>query len=228
MGGKSARKKKKRIGMTLVELLGVMVVLAILATIGVGSVLKAAHRGRVTSCFTAIDGYRSAFLSAVVSHPSVFSDRISNWKDDGEGYSAKDGLKRVAAFMNESLDDNLHFYWNEEEKYYETIGNADPWGGKYILTEYPISESDPDHNYYNASETGNGYKMFACSIWATGNNEALLSDRTDPGWEPIIVDDSFGVCLTFADGIVDWTFNGFESSQDEGDSPFVGYKLTYK
>lgn len=225
MEDKRRTEARRRRGMTLVELLGVMVVLAILATIGLGSVLRAAYRGRVTSCFTAIDGYRSSFLNAVVSHPSTFSDRIANWEGDGSNYSAEYGLKRVAAFMNESLDDNLHFYWDPENKYYKTT-SSDPWGGFYILTEYPISDSDPDHNYYDASPTGNGYKMFACSIWATGNNEALISENPDE--EPIVADDSFGVCLTFADGIVDWTFNGFESKQPEGDSPFEGYKLTYK
>lgn len=205
---------KARRGMTLVELLGVMVVLAILAMITIGSITRAIERSRVTKALTAIDGYRSSFLSAVVSHPSVYGDRMSNW-GDGTAYSSKEGLKRAAAFMNDTLDDNLHFYWNQDAGYYETT-EKDPWGGTYILTEYPWSAEHPEADYYDCSKyPGNAY--FACSIWATGNNDALLSD------DPTIADDSYGVCLLFADGIVTPKFNGF----DTDGSPFEGYKLRY-
>lgn len=209
------RSMRRRKGMTLIELLGVMVVLVVLAAIAIGGVMNSVYRSRVTSCLTAIDGYRSAFLNAAVSHPSVFSDRINHW-GDGSNYSSKDGLKRIVAFMNEALDDNLQFYWNDEMKWYESVDN-DPWGGKYILTEYPVSDNDPTHNYYDASKDANGYKMFACSIWATGNNEVLTND------DPTIARDSYGVGLLFADGIVTPNFNGFNSK-----SPYEGYKLIYK
>lgn len=200
--------------MTLVELLGVMVVLAILATIAIGSVLRATERSRVTKALTAIDGYRSSFLNAVVSHPSVYGDRMKNW-GDGATYTSEDGLKRAAAYMNETLDDNLHFYWNEEAGYYETT-EKDPWGGTYILTEYPFSEEHPEADYYDCAKyPGDAY--FSCSIWATGNNDALLSEGH------IIADDSYGVCLLFSDGIVTPKFNGFEIDG----SPFEGYSLKF-
>lgn len=230
-------KQKRRRGMTLVELLGVMVVLAILATIAVGSVLSSIERSRVTKALNALDGYRSAFMDATVTYPSLVGTRVAAWGTDGSTYSSREGLAKAVEYMNDVLDDDMQFYY-DAAGYYRTTGE-DPWGGFYMLTEYPIPHAgatfDPVTfpetsgavrypvtvpNYYSCSggsDPSPGYYYFACSIWAVGNNDSLIGNTV-----PTVAKDSYGVCLTFADGIATPIWNGFDKK-----APFEDWTITY-
>ena len=101
----------RRSGMTLVELLGVMVVLAILGAIAVGGVLGGTENARSTAARTALHAYADAFTNVSVYTPGIVNDRASNWPD-AAGYSGERSFHKMVQRMNELLDDKLDFTWD--------------------------------------------------------------------------------------------------------------------
>lgn len=205
--------KSKRKGITLIELLGVMVVMAILMAIAISGVMAAQRRAREVKALSALEGYHSAFLSAAETHPSIFGDRIEQWGTDGSTYKSKAAFERTVTFMNATLDVELKMSWDDTTKLW-TSNETDPWGGHYVLMEYPTSSSSPDTNYYDCSAGENGYDVFAFSIWCTGNNDYILSSS------PYIVDEIYGIGITFSEGVVKETYHGFNELY-----PFTGYNI---
>lgn len=188
---------KKLKGLTLIELLGVMAVVVIISSIAVGGVVGAQNKAKRTAALTAIDNYTSAFEIACIEHPGLIKDRRAAWPAVGS-YSSEFGLKRLAAYMNMQLDDSLDFTWDDDLGYYVSYG-TDPWGGKYILTEYP--QKSGVESYYDASVAPNDEIMCA-SVWVTGNNDSILESN-------IISKDCYGVGLFFKDGVFKKTIQRF-------------------
>ena len=205
--GKLRAPLKRRRGMTMVELLGVMVVIAIIAGISIGGVLSGQERSRTTAALTAVSAYRDAFTNVCVAQPGVIADREANWVDAAT-YTSEHGLKKVVAKMNEYLESELMFFWDPTLKVYKSQG-FDPWGEPYILTEYPV---DPTGmiNYFDASGAGSG-KM-CLSVWCTGNTEVVMTDK-------VINEDCFGAGLLYTNGLVDAQLHGFE------ETPFNTWQL---
>lgn len=189
---------KKR-GMTLVELMGVMVVLTILATVSGSGILKGQEKARVSSALSAIDAYESAFTVAATTHPSIVSSRAKAWADEVT-YTSKDGLGRVAYYMNEILEDQLVLQWDDMLHCYRSAG-VDPWGGYYILTEYPIS-ADGATSYWDPTVEP-GASTFACAIFSTGKDDLLLGDTHT------VSDDIHGVGLVLTSGLVTSNLHNF-------------------
>lgn len=190
---------RRRCGMTLVELLGVMAVIAIISAIAIGGVLNAQERARVTSAMSSIDAYDNAFATACITHPGVVSDRYKI-VEGGATYSSQEGLKRLVAYMNETLDDQLDLYWDEALKCYKSAG-LDPWNGHYILTEYP-SSPDGSVDYSNPAAEKNQATM-PVAIWVTGNTDALLTAQ-------IVTKDCYGIGLIFQGGLGSSLYQGFD------------------
>lgn len=191
-------KFKRRRGLTLVELLGVMVVLVVLVGIAAGGIVSARNRASITSAESTIRAYADAFLSATTQHPGVVADRAAAWGTDGTSYTSERGLQKIVAYMNQFLDGTLTFVWDPVQKCYVSLGE-DPWGGHYILTEHP--KIPGGLNYYDPTVAGNESVM-SLSIWATGNNDDVLVDHE-------VAEDSYGVCLVFTNGVVTDELQGF-------------------
>ena len=199
---------KRRKGMTMVELLGVMVVISIIAGVSVGGVLKGQERSRITQAQKAITAYRDAFTNVCVTSPGVVSDRTATWVDAAT-YSSEDGLKKVVAKMNDYLESPLMFYWDDTLKCYKSQG-YDPWGEPYILTEYPV-DREGLVNYFDASGAGKG--RMCLSIWCTGNTDAIFGERK-------INEDCIGLGVVFYSGLVEHNVHGLNEQY-----PFTGWEL---
>lgn len=189
-----------RRGVTLVELLGVMAVITILAGIAMGGIITAQGRARTTTAATAIDAYRAAFTNACISHPGVVNNRATAWSGES-GYTSQQGLKKVVAHMNEFLDDELVLYWDTELNCYASVG-SDPWNGRYLLTEYP--ELSGTVSYYDPTVPGN-QGIMALAVWVGGNTDVIQTTQT-------ISQETYGIGLLFNSGLVTSFMQGFEDT----------------
>lgn len=195
------KKLRRRRGMTMVELLGVMVVIAILAAIAIGGVTSAQGRARDTSAMQALNGYKDAFTTVCVMNPGIITDRGKNWTDSTT-YTSENGLKKVVTKMNELLDDELAMHWDVEQKCYVSMGQ-DPWGGNYILTEYPMDPAG-GVNYYDPTAGGKG--VMALSVWCTGNVDFMSAG--------VITKDTRGVAMSYIDGIINTVQQGIDKANN--------------
>lgn len=194
-------KLQRRSGMTMVELLGVMVVIAILASIAIGGVTSAQGRARDTSAMQALNGYKDAFTTVCVMNPGIITDRGKNWTDSTT-YTSENGLKKIVTKMNELLDDELAMHWDVTQKCYVSMGQ-DPWGGNYILTEYPMDPAG-SVNYYDPTAGGKG--IMALAVWCTGNSD-FMSDG-------VIAKDTRGVAMSYIGGLIDTVSQGIDKANN--------------
>lgn len=202
---------RRRRGVTLVELLGVMAVIAIISAVAVGGVLTAQEKARVTSAQSSIDAFDNAFATACITHPGVVGDRYEA-ASGGTNYRSEAGLKRLVSYMNETLDDSLDFYWDSSLSCYKSAG-LDPWNGFYILTEYPVA---PDGSVDYSDPTAEGIQStMAVAIWATGNTDAILQSRT-------VTKDCYGIGLIFENGLGRSAYQGFDDA-----GTFTDYTITF-
>lgn len=206
---KQGKRLKGRAGMTLVELLGVMVVLAILAAIAVGGVMSAQRKARETQILTALDAYKSAFTTSCINYPGMVSDRTKNWGTDGSTYSTQQALKKVVDRMNDVLDDELRMYWDNTLGYYQSQG-FDAFGGRYVLLEYPES-ADGATTYYACGEGDPGFGRLGLSVWTTGTTDSVVTDK-------IVGKDTYGIAMYFTGGLVTSSYQNIN-----GESAFTGW-----
>ena len=193
--------------MTLVELIGVMAVIVIIASIGSGGVSRMQKMARESNTETAMRAYSNAFSNAVIMHPSAVSDRIKAWTGEST-YTSKEGLARVVSVMNTYVEEELAFMWDDTLKAYVSRG-VDEWGGNYILTEYPIQSGGV--SYFDPSI--DRVPRMCLSVWNTGVNDDIFVSKVVP-------ENCYGICLIFQNGLVDERYHGFE-----GDTPFTGWTL---
>lgn len=198
---------RRRRGVTLVELLGVMAVIAILSAVAIGGILTSQERARVTSAMSSIDAYDNAFATACITNPGIVGDRYAIIEGGGT-YGSQEGLKRLVKYMNETLDDNLDFYWDASMKCYVSLGK-DPWGGNFILTEYPVGSSS-GADYSDPSQPNNQAVM-ACAIWCTGNTDSITLERT-------VSKDCYGIGMVFQNGLGSSSYQGFDDQYNFTDS----------
>lgn len=196
------KKRKKVLGFSLVEILIAIVVIGILVGLSIVAGASAQEKARLTTAGTALEDYKSAFTSSVLQHPGAIDYRADAWleaEDSGETYTTKSGLEKLVKYMNASLEDRLKFSWDDELKAYVSAGD-DPWGGKYILTEYPEGATE---SYFNPIENSSA---LYCSIWATGRDETITSDKT-------ICDKCVGFGIRFKDGVVTHWYHGVNGEE---------------
>lgn len=172
-------------GVTLTELMGVMIVMGILLGIGMGVVGTNVAHSKITAAETVLDDFRAAFSNACISHPSVINDRKDAASAAG-GYTTQGGLYKVVFNMNSVLDDKYNFQWDSSYNAYVSEGE-DPWHGKYVLREYPIYGS------YDFSDPLTCKSGMYLSIWCYGKSESVLIDGK-------VSDTDMGVLLRYVDG----------------------------
>lgn len=204
---RASKRLKLRKGVTLLELLGVMAILAIIASIAVGGILTSQERARVTSAMSSIDAYDNAFATACIINPGIVGDRYMIIEGGGT-YNSEEGFKRLVKYMNETLDDSLDFHWDDTRKCYVSMGR-DPWGGNYILSEYPVGSAS-GADYSDPSVEANQAVM-ACAIWCTGNTDSILVGKT-------VSKDCYGIGLVFKDGLGSSSYQGFDDQYNFTDA----------
>ena len=192
-----------RKGMTLVELLGVMVVLVILASLATGGILGGQEKARVASALTAVDAYKDAFSVTCITHPGIAGSRDAAWADEVT-YSSQSGLAKLVNGINETVDDLLVLQWDDSLKCYRSTG-TDPWGGYYVLLEYPVPADPVANPSYWDPTVAPGSSTFAVAIFATGNNDDILVNK-------IVGEESYGVGLTLAAGLISHQWHGFNDT----------------
>lgn len=215
------RRKKARKGFSLVELLIAIVVLAIIGGITIVAGTSAQKRARITSAMTVFDNYASAFNTAVMDHPGLVNDRADAWAaslapSDAVPYSTLGAYSRLVGYMNKSLSDELRLVPSEDKTHYESVGN-DPWGGKYVLLEYPEIGGE----VFDPESSSNQATM-KISIWCTGLDSDIIPPKSDTpitNYDPVEIRDySVGVVLMDRAGDITKETQG---SVDE-DPPFLG------
>lgn len=174
------KKKKARKGFSLIELLVAIVVLAILGAITITAGTAAQRRARVTSAMTVFSDYRTAFNTAMMDHPGLVKDRWNTWvgadgTETGQNYDSKKAFSRLIGYMNLSLSNDLKLKWNDTG-YWESNG-TDPWGGHYVILEYPTVPADADglgaEDLYDPTTYPNQPTM-CLSIWCTGPDSDIV------------------------------------------------------
>lgn len=91
---------KKRVGTTMVELLGVMVVIAILAAIAIGGISAARDNANQTSAQSDIKTYTTAIQQVVMLHPEVM--KFSATKPTN-------ALRTLVGYINDQLEEQWQF-----------------------------------------------------------------------------------------------------------------------
>ena len=185
--GKRKRLKKRK-GISLINILGAIAISVSLATFGIRSYSTSQEKGRQSTALQALDAYEQAFINACMTHPRLCHARLDAWDD----YNGEDAYAKVVGYMNQLLDDNLQFTWDDTSKYWVSRA-TDPWGGNYILCEYPESTTETKFD-----PTLEPTPTLRFSIWATGSDEGLLAD-------PVTISDrAVGVGCVFANGLNDF------------------------
>ena len=205
------QRKRRRRGFSLPEALIVIVVVGVLMGVAVPSYSKSQEQTRVSNCEKAITAYSDAFTNATMTHPGLVKDRLKAWKDP-TGYSSEKAYSKLVTYINNYVEDQLTFDWDPALLCYKSKGQ-DPWGGHYILTEYP--DEPGGQSWLNPMQEGSVSMRF--SIWATGNSDSLL-EVVDS--EVTITEECYGAAFVFTDGLTSTILNNLEE-----DAPFIGHTL---
>lgn len=193
-------------GFSLIELLVAIVVLGVLSTMLINSGIAAQKRARLTSALTVLEDYESAFSTVCMTHPGIMMDRKDAWvgadgTENGEHYSTIKAMGRVISYMNEVLEGSSQFILSSDGLRYESRGE-DPWGGKFIITEFPLVNSGASG--YNPVEVGSvAESAMRLAIWATGIDASIENTKT-------VNDVSVGIALEYRDGNVYSYLQGIE------------------
>ncbi len=193
------KQKRKRQGFSLVELLIAIVVLGILAGMLINSGVSAQRKARVTAAMTVLRDYDAAFSMACLTHPGIMTDREEAWGADGTGYTTKAAMERVVTYMNESLEASSQLRWDDTNQRYESVGE-DPWGGKFVLTEFPL-ETETSSGY-NPLESGSvAESAMRLAIWATGIDASIEVEKK-------VSKVSVGLAMEYRNGFTQSYFHG--------------------
>lgn len=189
------KKLRKRSGFTLMEILAGVAIVAILIGGSTFGYSRSQEKSRHTNAMKALDAYEQAFMDACLMHPRLVRSRLDAWTS----YSSKTAFNKLVSSMNEVLEDDLMFTWDDTGKYYKSRA-MDPWGGNYILCEYPESATESKFD-----PTLDGTPTLRFSVWASGSDEGLLLETA------VISGNAVGAGFVFAGGLTDAFYQSRDS-----------------
>lgn len=219
------RLTSKRSGFSLVELLVAIIVLGILTGIVLQSGSAAQKKARATSAMTVLEDYENAFGTVMLEKPGIMMDRLEAWQEqDASGsvvlkdYTTKEAMSRLVREMNVYLEPTSQLLWDDELHVYRSQG-IDPWGGYYIMVEYPYSSTNLDG--YDPT-TGKGISAMRCSFWAMGIDETIYyGEPGNTAQDGLVTDSCIGLAMEYQGGYVHEHYHGGESDS----TPFTDYRV---
>lgn len=110
------RGMKRRKGMTMVEMLGVMVVIAILSMIAIGGISAARDNANMTSVISDMRTYENSLKQVLMLHPEIMKYRPNK---------PAAAVETLLSYINEQM---------EEEWAFQLIGGGNSEGGGTITT----------------------------------------------------------------------------------------------
>lgn len=144
-----------------------------------------------------------SFLSCDKVTERVVNNLYENRKEM-INYSSNQGLAKIVGFVNEGIGDAYKFTWDDDLKAYVSA-KADPWGGKYLLTDYPIKKLADD--FYTQEDST--VPVIGVSLW---NTSTRTGDNAYSKYTPIVVSkNDVGSCILYGGGIVQYKYHGFDS-----------------
>ena len=144
--------KKSKKGSTLVELIGVMIVIAIIAAIAVGGIIAARDRANVTNTRSDLRTYENAVKQVMMAYPNIMK------YEDATTVDGDAAITHVIDLINAQLETEWKFTQKFDNgtaavenksgavAYSET--KRDAWGMPYALYIYTDSQ-DTAHGYTN-------------------------------------------------------------------------------
>ena len=202
---------KPRRGLSTIELIVIITAVGILSAIGLANYSDSVEDTRVATCKGTVEDYLDVFTTVCGERPGLVRLKKDTWTTV-DAYSAEQAFFKLVVSMNQLLDEEAQFYWDDSIKCWRSVGD-DPWGGFYILTDHPESDTE---KYVEYSASNYPENFLPLSIWATGNNDAVLETQT-------VTNECYGGAFVFRGGVVSSTLNGFDNS-----APFEGFTLTFK
>lgn len=127
------------VGTTLVELIGVMIVIAILAAIAIGGIIAARNNANITSTQSDLRTFQSAIQQVLMAHPEVMQAT-----DDAQNGHV--GISDIISFINIQLETDWQFKQVKATSGDTTTGKSglvgtttikhDSWNNPYSLYIY--------------------------------------------------------------------------------------------
>lgn len=221
---------KRLRGLTLPELVVVMVIIGTLMVIGFNGYSKGLEQSRVTSTLSAFKSYESALSDIYGRHPSIQSS-LYEYKEslsNGEIFSSEVAYAELVSQLNASLEPQLQFKWNPAQSCYTSVGE-DAYKGMYALVMAPVCVTDlgiTDIDTFNSKEytwelddipvtTDTGAPMFSFAIVATGKSDIFTTRY-------LITDDIPSMIVTMSAGVITVERSGVNEDYNK-EGMFVPY-----
>lgn len=193
-------KKKAKKGSTLVELIGVMIVIAIIAAIAIGGIIAARDRANVTNTQSDLRTYENAAKQVMMAYPDIMK-----YKDGGTV------SKKVIDLLNNQLETEWKFTELTNTAGSGAVGYStikrDAWDMPYALYMYTDTQTTKYGNKdLNAPQYKNEDSVFYLVIASAGKNSTgvgvgTAGDNIDKAHGNIIEDQ--GAMINNTDGIDD-------------------------
>lgn len=157
-------KKKAKKGSTLVELIGVMIVIAIIAAIAIGGIIAARDRANVTNTQSDLRTYENAAKQVMMAYPDIMK-----YKDGGTV------SKKVIDLLNNQLETEWKFTELTNTAGSGAVGYStikrDAWDMPYALYMYTDTQTTKYGNKdLNAPQYKNEDSVFYLVIASAGKN----------------------------------------------------------
>lgn len=191
--------KRVKRGMTLVELLGVMVVLAILAGISIGGISAARDNANTTSIISDLRTYDSALKQVFMLHPEIMkftADKPAN------------AIEKVVTYVNEQMESNWRFEVLSGVNGCGAVATSsikrDAYGNAYTMYIY-FDDKTPTYNRRDGTALVDSDSCVYIVIASPGKNSTGIGvgvngDNYDATTKKIV---NASLCVNNTDGIDD-------------------------
>ena len=208
---KSDRKMNKR-GFTMIELIGAMVIIAILTVAGITAIATAINNSRMSATQTDLSGFRTPIENFMLENPQMAKETDVN---------------KIAVALNEYLEGEMQFIdatqataeTDNQTTYDYGTPNAGGWQVKRMDAWDQNFRVYIDTDNHSATQGSNDAKDTELRIYviSNGTNSTTGVDNTKSSNRYVDGDDDLFLCVQMVNGQVSSGYYGF----DDGDSLFA-------